>query len=253
MESQPAIGFVGSFLPARTNFSRVRKRLSCRPRKGCTVASGVNAAVVESSSRKSMSSIIGRLETELEQVLSWNPSFSFTILLVMFVGVLCLGWVMYTITSQGLDTGNVRWDRSFWRTWGALTETSYYSEDEKPTSLFLLTCLSFLHFVLFAFLIGSVTEGVRMKVSELGSGHSRVVGSNHVLVVGWNRSVFEYLRQLALYNNLTREKVRVNLLPKTTEGLCLRQKWFLCAHRMTTHGLLQSDLNRTNLSGCVAI
>lgn len=150
-----------------------------------------------------------QIEANIERILSWNPSFSLTLIFLVFVLVLFIGSLLYLFTSGEIYHNHPHWQRGFWRTWEVLSGTSYYNEEEKPTSLLLLTILAFLHFLIFAILIGSVTETLHQRVAQIDAGHTRILDRDHLLVIGWNPSVFEYLRQLDIYTSISNRRRKV--------------------------------------------
>ena len=60
-------------------------------------------------------------------------------------------------------------------------------------------------------LIGAITSGIDTKLSELGKGRSRVIESDHTLVLGWSPQVYTIVRELVVAN-MNRAKARIVIL-----------------------------------------
>jgi voltage-gated potassium channel Kch len=63
-------------------------------------------------------------------------------------------------------------------------------------------------------LIGVLTSGVEGKIEELRKGRSRVIESNHVVILGWSEQIFTVLPELILANENQKQAAIVILAEK---------------------------------------
>ncbi len=54
--------------------------------------------------------------------------------------------------------------------------------------------------LVFAMMIGVISDSIGAKVDELKKGKSKVIETDHTLILGWNEKGLAILRQLALAN-----------------------------------------------------
>ncbi|MFP6903207.1 MAG: hypothetical protein VCB81_06040, partial [Verrucomicrobiia bacterium] len=59
--------------------------------------------------------------------------------------------------------------------------------------------------VIFSALIAVITAALDAKIDELKKGHSKVVESDHTLILGWNDRVTEIIRELIIANESERD------------------------------------------------
>lgn len=66
---------------------------------------------------------------------------------------------------------------------------------------------------IFSMLIGLLTNGISDKLTSLQKGHSRVVESNHTVILGWSNQVFTYLNELIEANGSHKDACVVIMSP----------------------------------------
>lgn len=66
---------------------------------------------------------------------------------------------------------------------------------------------------IFSILVGLLTNGISAKISSLQKGHSKVIESNHTVILGWSGQVFTYLEELIEANSNHKNACVVILSP----------------------------------------
>jgi len=67
---------------------------------------------------------------------------------------------------------------------------------------------------LFSILVGLLTNGISGKLASLQKGHSRVIESNHTVILGWSNQIFTILSELIEANSNHKHACVVILSPK---------------------------------------
>jgi hypothetical protein len=73
--------------------------------------------------------------------------------------------------------------------------------------------------VIFSALIAVITTALDAKIDELKKGHSKVVESDHTLILGWNDRVTEIIRELVIANESERDACVVILSERPKEEM----------------------------------
>lgn len=102
-------------------------------------------------------------------------------------------WELFQALMHALDPGTVAGDTGTWR--------------------FLLTMLALTIAGLFivSALIGIIAAGIDAKLADLRRGRSRVIESNHTVILGWSEAVYTILAELAVANASSKRAVVVIL------------------------------------------
>ncbi len=106
--------------------------------------------------------------------------------------------VILTVMESGSDILGQAW-QSFLHTIdsGYIENTS--SESVGAIGVKLIVTLGGLFVV--AILIGIIATGIQTKLEELRKGRSRVIESDHVVILGWNQQIFSILSELIEANS----------------------------------------------------
>ena len=65
---------------------------------------------------------------------------------------------------------------------------------------FLMLAITFASLFAYSTVIGALTNGMRLNLEELRKGHSQVMESGHIVVLGWSEQIFTVLRELVQAN-----------------------------------------------------
>ena len=72
---------------------------------------------------------------------------------------------------------------------------------------------------LISILIGSIASGIDQKIEELKRGRSRVLDSNHTLILGWSEKIFTIITELVEANSNQKRPCIVILSERTRSKL----------------------------------
>ena len=121
---------------------------------------------------------------------------SLLIIIAVTVAVLISGTLRDSSETSGLDFAELFW-RSLLRTLDPGTMGG-----DTGSVLFVLSMLLVTLGGIFivATLIGIISTGIEGKLDELRKGRSTVLESNHTIILGWSRQIFEIIGELVLAN-----------------------------------------------------
>ena len=121
---------------------------------------------------------------------------SLLIILVVSVVLVISGTLLASTDTQGIDFPEMLW-RSMLRTLDPGTMGS-----DTGTIPFVLSMLAVTLGGIFVIstLIGVLSSGIEGKLDELRKGHSKVLESNHTVILGWSRHIFDILGEIVLAN-----------------------------------------------------
>lgn len=71
----------------------------------------------------------------------------------------------------------------------------------------LMLAITFASLFAYSTVIGALTNGMRTRLEQLRKGHSQVMESGHIVVLGWSEQIFTVLREL-VQANATQEDAR---------------------------------------------
>ncbi|NCC68665.1 MAG: hypothetical protein EOM14_10835, partial [Clostridia bacterium] len=75
---------------------------------------------------------------------------------------------------------------------------------------------------IFSTLVGLLTNGISLKLASLQKGHSRVIESNHTVILGWSNQVFTFLGELVEANSNRKDACVVIMSPLDKDKM---EKW----------------------------
>ena len=121
---------------------------------------------------------------------------SLLIILAVTIAVLISGTLRESDATQGLDFAELFW-RSLLRTLDPGTMGG-----DTGSVLFVLSMLLVTLGGIFivATLIGIISTGIEGKLDELRKGRSTVLESNHTVILGWSRQIFEIIGEIVQAN-----------------------------------------------------
>ncbi|HUP83278.1 MAG TPA: potassium transporter TrkA, partial [Candidatus Limnocylindria bacterium] len=121
---------------------------------------------------------------------------SLLIILVVTVVVLVAGFLQGFPDTEGIDFARMLW-LSMLRTLDPGTMGG-----DTGTLGFVLSMLFVTLGGIFVIstLIGVLSSGIEGKLDELRKGHSKVLESNHTVILGWSRQVFDIIGEIVLAN-----------------------------------------------------
>jgi Trk K+ transport system NAD-binding subunit len=128
-------------------------------------------------------------------LVAWLGAFS-VLIVVLAALIISVGQVRQADATDGLTFGEAAWE-ALMRTLDAGTMGGDTGWGFRLV-MFLVTLGGIF---IISTLIGVLTTGVESKMEELRKGRSRVIESNHTVILGWSDQIFTILNELVLANS----------------------------------------------------
>ncbi|CAI5527146.1 unnamed protein product [Closterium sp. Naga37s-1] len=87
-----------------------------------------------------------------------------------------------------------------WRAWTYVADAGNHADSEGVGPRVVSVSVSIGGMLVFALMVGLVSEGISEKVDSLRKGKSDVIEHNHTLILGWSDKLASLLKQLAVAN-----------------------------------------------------
>ncbi|KAI6696011.1 hypothetical protein NL676_023721 [Syzygium grande] len=139
-------------------------------------------------------SLSKQLAYRLDVAFSVHPYAKPLALLVATLLLICLGGLaLFGVTDDGIAD-------CLWLSWTYVASAGNHADSEGIGSRFVSVSISFGGMLIFAMMLGLVSDAISEKFDSLRKGRSEVVEQNHTLVLGWSDKLGSLLNQLALAN-----------------------------------------------------
>jgi hypothetical protein len=139
--------------------------------------------------------------------MSKGGSSIFLSLLVIFMGLQLLIGVLrgfsYFIFPEAASQNAKDFLTNFFITFLQLTDPGNMAQDITSSSIFKISAIiaGLAGVIMFSALIAFITNALDRKISSLKKGFSKVIESNHTVILGWNKQrILEILRELIIAN-----------------------------------------------------
>ncbi|KZV34805.1 hypothetical protein F511_00707 [Dorcoceras hygrometricum] len=153
-----------------------------------------------SNSRKSLDnnteevSLNKQLAYRVDAFLSATPYAKPLALLVATLLLICLGGLaLFGVTDDHLAD-------SLWLSWTYVADSGNHANSEGIGPRLVSVSISFGGMLIFAMMLGLVSDAISEKFDSLRKGKSEVVEQNHTLILGWSDKLGSLLNQLAIAN-----------------------------------------------------
>lgn len=145
----------------------------------------------------------------------------FMALLVIFLAgfaIIALGRIVVDLLIPG---GTAEGTENWWTTFLALTDPGNMNQDNFSSwYIKVFTVLSGMFgIVFFSAVIAFITTQLDQKLDELKKGRSRVIESDHILILGWNDRIVEILNELIIANESEKDGAVVILADQPKEEM----------------------------------
>ncbi len=106
------------------------------------------------------------------------------------------------VTAIGLSPADSPWDfpEALWETLMRTLDTGTVGADKGWFFRLVMLFVTFGGIFVISTLIGLLGSGIEGKLQELRKGRSRVIETNHVVILGWSLQIFTLLSELVLAN-----------------------------------------------------
>ncbi|KAI4318534.1 hypothetical protein MLD38_032226 [Melastoma candidum] len=113
---------------------------------------------------------------------------SATIFLIVFGGL-----ALYAV-------GDGNFTEALWHSWTFVADAGNHADRVGTGPRIVSVSISSGGMLIFAMMLGLVSDAISEKVDSLRKGKSEVIESNHVLILGWSNKLGSLLKQLAIAN-----------------------------------------------------
>ncbi|KAI8012481.1 Ion channel CASTOR [Camellia lanceoleosa] len=154
-----------------------------------------------SKSRRSPSDYIAE-DVSLNKQLAYRVDVFFSVhpyakplaLLIATLLLICLGGLaLFGVTDDSLAD-------SLWLSWTYVADSGNHANSEGVGPRLVSVSISFGGMLIFAMMLGLVSDAISEKLDSLRKGRSEVVEQNHTLILGWSDKLGSLLNQLAMAN-----------------------------------------------------
>ncbi|KAJ6348962.1 hypothetical protein OIU77_006533 [Salix suchowensis] len=135
-----------------------------------------------------------QLAYRVDVFLSVHPYAKPLALLVATLLVICLGGLaLFGVTDDSLAD-------CLWLSWTFVADSGNHANSEGIGPRLVSVSISFGGMLIFAMMLGLVSDAISEKFDSLRKGRSEVVEQNHTLILGWSDKLGSLLNQLAIAN-----------------------------------------------------
>ncbi|XP_057777032.1 ion channel CASTOR-like isoform X1 [Salvia miltiorrhiza] len=135
-----------------------------------------------------------QLAYRVDVFLSVTPYAKPLALLIATLLLICLGGLaLFGVTDDSLAD-------SLWLSWTYIADSGNHANSEGIGPRLVSVSISFGGMLIFAMMLGLVSDAISEKFDSLRKGRSEVVERNHTLILGWSDKLGSLLNQLAIAN-----------------------------------------------------
>ncbi|XP_073262561.1 ion channel CASTOR isoform X3 [Populus alba] len=135
-----------------------------------------------------------QLAYRVDIFLSVHPYAKPLALLVATLLVICLGGLaLFGVTDDNLAD-------CLWLSWTFIADSGNHANTEGIGPRLVSVSISFGGMLIFAMMLGLVSDAISEKFDSLRKGRSKVVEQNHTLILGWSDKLGSLLNQLGIAN-----------------------------------------------------
>ncbi|BAT86729.1 hypothetical protein LR48_Vigan01g127700 [Vigna angularis] len=122
------------------------------------------------------------------------------------------GLALYAVTGGSFA-------EALWHSWTYVADSGNHAETEGTGQRIVSVSISSGGMLIFAMMLGLVSDAISEKVDSLRKGKSEVIEKNHILILGWSDKLGSLLKQLAIANKSVGGGVIVVLAEKEKEEM----------------------------------
>lgn len=155
-----------------------------------------------------------KLSYRIDNLMSLNPAFKLVGLFGLTSVLVLIGGTAYWFIRRGEDGQD--FIHGLWAAWTFIADAGTQGSEESFATRAAAMFITVGGMMIFALLLGLVSETLGGLMDNLKEGHSRVIESGHTLILGWNEKIFSTIEQLIEANANQRRAVVVILseMPK---------------------------------------
>ncbi|UJR16334.1 hypothetical protein I4U23_003240 [Adineta vaga] len=92
------------------------------------------------------------------------------------------------------------YSQSLWETFMRTLDPGSAAEDTGGIHRFISATVTMCGIFIISTLIGALTTGMEGKLAELRKGRTRVIETNHTIILGWSAKIFDIINELSIAN-----------------------------------------------------
>ncbi len=158
-----------------------------------------------------------RLRYKFDNSLAHGP-----LALVGWLGVVVLGIILFGTIVATFVLGNRHvggFGAGLWETMVRVLDSSAFEAESAWPSRFVALAITMAGILLGGSLIGLIAAALDQRVSDLSSGRSAVIETNHTLILGWSARLPAIVAELVVANESVRRPAIVILAPRAVQGM----------------------------------
>lgn len=130
-----------------------------------------------------------QLAYQVDIILSVHPYAKSLALLLATLLLICLGGLaLYGVTDDGLAD-------CLWLSWTYVADSGNHANSEGIGPRLVSVSISFGGMLIFAMMLGLVSDAISEKFDSLRKGRSEVVEQNHTLILGWSDKLVKFIQR----------------------------------------------------------
>ncbi len=198
-----------------------------------------------------------RLSYRIDNLMSGNPAFKLFALFGLTSVLVLLGGTVYWVATAGEEGSD--FIHGLWAAWTFIADAGTQGGEQSTLTRAIALVITVGGMMIFALLLGLVSETLGERVDELKKGRSRVIESDHSLILGWNEKIFTLVQQLIEANASRRRAVVVILSDRPKEEMEEALRDAIADFKSTTvvcrsgDTTMASDLRKVNAQGARSI
>ena len=153
-------------------------------------------------------SFTDKVQYVLENEISADPNTPFRLLAVTFViAMLIFGSIWWRLAreSKDEDVYGTSWSDAVFMHLQLIVAAGYDAEIPNTHGLRIIFFISvFFGLVIFAILVGFITDSVSQFMTDLDTGRTKVAEKGHTLILGWNEATMRVVVQCSFFGDSTR-------------------------------------------------
>ncbi|XP_050376558.1 ion channel DMI1-like [Argentina anserina] len=137
------------------------------------------------------------------------------LLALLFATILLIGfggWALYAVNRNSFA-------EALWLSWTFVADSGNHADTEGIGPRIVSVSISSGGMLIFAMMLGLVSDAISEKVDSLRKGKSEVIERNHILILGWSDKLGSLLKQLAIANKSVDGGVVVVLAERDKEEM----------------------------------
>ncbi len=155
-----------------------------------------------------------KLAYRLDNLMSLNPLAKLVMLALVSVLVILIGGTIYSFIVERTNIF-----KGWWMAWLYLADTGNQADADTDLTRLVALLITIAGMLVFALLLGIVSESLGEKLEALKKGRSRVVETGHTLILGWEEKIFALLGEIIAANSNQRRGVIVILAERDKQEM----------------------------------